>query len=235
VRRSRNLRRRHRGCGRAAEREHRRHDLRREAPDPARVDGLPEPVIALAIEPKTRPTRRSWARTGEAAGRGPDVKVRPTRRRQVVISGMGELHLEIIVDRLKREFSVEPASAGRRCLQGDADQARVGRGRYVPADRRRASTGTRRSASSRAARARDSSSSTRLSEADPARVHQAHRRGDRETLTAGVLASYPVACPRHPVRRLVPRGRLVEMAFKIAARWRSRTRRGAPAPCCSSR
>jgi len=56
------LRRRHRGGGRAAERDHRRHDLQREAPILLESMDFPEPVIALAIEPKTKADQEKLAR-----------------------------------------------------------------------------------------------------------------------------------------------------------------------------
>src|SRR5262245_4561641 len=75
---------------------------------------FPEPVISLAIEPKTKGDQEKLG-TGLAKlmGEDPTVRVKTDEQTgQVVINGMGELHLEIIVDRLKREFSVE-ASVGK--------------------------------------------------------------------------------------------------------------------------
>jgi elongation factor G len=75
---------------------------------------FPEPVISLAIEPKTKGDQEKLG-TGLAKlmAEDPTFRVKTDEQTgQVVISGMGELHLEIIVDRLKREFSVE-ASVGK--------------------------------------------------------------------------------------------------------------------------
>ena len=77
-------------------------------------DGLPEPVIAVAIEPRTKADQDKLG-TGLAklAEEDPTFRVHADPETgQTIISGMGELHLEIIVDRLCREFSVD-ANVGR--------------------------------------------------------------------------------------------------------------------------
>jgi len=70
---------------------------------------FPEPVIGLAIEPKTQAdTDRLGMSLAKLAEEDPTFKVHTDEDTgQTVISGMGELHLDIIVDRLKREFKVE--------------------------------------------------------------------------------------------------------------------------------
>ncbi|MCU0421914.1 MAG: elongation factor G [Bacteroidia bacterium] len=70
---------------------------------------FPEPVIGLAIEPKTQAdVDKLGIALGKLAEEDPTFRVRTDEETgQTVISGMGELHLEIIVDRLKREFKVE--------------------------------------------------------------------------------------------------------------------------------
>ena len=75
---------------------------------------FPEPVISVAIEPKTRADQDKLT-TGlvKLADEDPTFRVRTEEETaQVIISGMGELHLEIIVDRLRREFAVG-ANIGR--------------------------------------------------------------------------------------------------------------------------
>ncbi len=75
---------------------------------------FPEPVIAVAIEPKTKADQDKLS-TGlsKLADEDPTFRVHTDpETSQTIISGMGELHLEIIVDRLKREFGVE-ANIGR--------------------------------------------------------------------------------------------------------------------------
>jgi elongation factor G len=75
---------------------------------------FPEPVISLSIEPKTKADQEKLgAGLQKLMAEDPTFRVKTDQQTgEVVISGMGELHLEIIVDRLKREFNVE-ASVGR--------------------------------------------------------------------------------------------------------------------------
>jgi elongation factor G len=75
---------------------------------------FPEPVISLAIEPKTKGDQEKLGvGLAKLMGEDPTFRVKTDEQtNQVVIAGMGELHLEIIVDRLKREFGVE-ASVGK--------------------------------------------------------------------------------------------------------------------------
>ena len=75
---------------------------------------FPDPVIAVAVEPKTKPDQeRMGVALSKLAREDPSFKVHTDEESgQTIISGMGELHLEIIVDRLKREFKVE-ATVGR--------------------------------------------------------------------------------------------------------------------------
>ncbi len=75
---------------------------------------FPEPVIAVAIEPRTKADQdKLGSGLGKLAEEDPTFRVHTdTETGQTIISGMGELHLEIIVDRLRREFSVS-ANIGR--------------------------------------------------------------------------------------------------------------------------
>jgi elongation factor G len=75
---------------------------------------FPEPVISLAIEPKTKADQEKLgAGMQKLMAEDPTFRVKTDQATgEVVIAGMGELHLEIIVERLKREFNVE-ASVGR--------------------------------------------------------------------------------------------------------------------------
>jgi elongation factor G len=104
---------------------------------------FPTPVISLAIEPKTRPDQEKLGiALGRLAQEDPSFRVTTDKEtNQTIISGMGELHLEIIVDRLKREYSVE-ANVGkpqvayretiRKPAKGEEKYARQtgGRGQY---------------------------------------------------------------------------------------------------------
>jgi elongation factor G len=75
---------------------------------------FPEPVISQAVEPKTKADQEKMGvALNRLAQEDPSFRVRSDEESgQTIISGMGELHLEIIVDRMKREFSVE-ASVGK--------------------------------------------------------------------------------------------------------------------------
>jgi elongation factor G len=95
---------------------------------------FPEPVISLAIEPKTKSDQEKLGQgLAKLMAEDPTFRVNTDEQTgQVVIRGMGELHLEIIVDRLKREFSVEasvgkPQVAYKETLTRPAD----GEGRYI--------------------------------------------------------------------------------------------------------
>jgi elongation factor G len=70
---------------------------------------FPEPVIHVAVEPKTKADQEKMGiALGRLAQEDPSFRVRSDEESgQTIISGMGELHLEIIVDRMKREFNVE--------------------------------------------------------------------------------------------------------------------------------
>jgi len=95
---------------------------------------FPEPVISLAIEPKTKADQEKLGQgMSKLMGEDPTFRVATDEQTgQVVIRGMGELHLEIIVDRLKREFGVEasvgkPQVAYKETLTAPAE----GHGRFV--------------------------------------------------------------------------------------------------------
>ncbi|PQA50990.1 elongation factor G [Amnimonas aquatica] len=70
---------------------------------------FPEPVISVAVEPKTKADQEKMSTAlGRLAKEDPSFRVRTDEESgQTIISGMGELHLDIIVDRMRREFSVE--------------------------------------------------------------------------------------------------------------------------------
>lgn len=76
--------------------------------------GEMEPVIAVAVEPKTKPDQEKMGLAlSRLAQEDPSFRVRTDEESgQTIISGMGELHLEVIVDRMKREFNVE-ANVGK--------------------------------------------------------------------------------------------------------------------------
>ena len=75
---------------------------------------FPEPVISLAVEPKSKPDQEKMSiALGKLAQEDPSFRVSSDEESgQTIISGMGELHLEVLVERMKREFSVE-ANVGK--------------------------------------------------------------------------------------------------------------------------
>jgi elongation factor G len=70
---------------------------------------FPEPVISVAVEPKSKPDQEKMGiALGKLAQEDPSFRVKTDEETgQTIISGMGELHLDILVDRMRREFSVE--------------------------------------------------------------------------------------------------------------------------------
>jgi elongation factor G len=100
------------------------------APDqPIKLETIvfPEPVVHVSIEPKTKVDQEKMATAlARLAEEDPTFQVRTDEETgQTVISGMGELHLEVIVDRMRREFNVEagvgrPQVAYRETIRGEA-------------------------------------------------------------------------------------------------------------------
>ena len=95
---------------------------------------FPEPVIAVAVEPKTKADQEKLGTAlQKLSEEDPTFHVKTDEETsQTIISGMGELHLEIIVDRMKREFKVEanvgkPQVAYRETIRGTVEQE----GKYI--------------------------------------------------------------------------------------------------------
>jgi elongation factor G len=158
---------------------------------------FPEPVIAAAIEPKTSADHE---RLGDALAKL--VREDPTLRvhvdaesGQTILSGMGELHLEIVVDRMSREFGVA-ANVGkpqvayretiRKAVEQDGRFARQvgGREQYASVSLRLEPLATGHGQEFVAAIA---------AEAIPAEAVPAVEEGVRGQMAAGVIAGYPVA------------------------------------------
>ena len=104
---------------------------------------FPEPVISVAVEPKTKSDQEKMGLAlQKLAQEDPSFRVKSDEESgQTIISGMGELHLEILVDRMKREFNVEanvgaPQVAYRECIRSAVEQESKfvrqsgGRGQY---------------------------------------------------------------------------------------------------------
>ena len=108
------------------------------APDkPIKLETItfPEPVIKVAVEPKTKADQEKMSvALGRLAEEDPTFQVATNEETgQTEISGMGELHLEILVDRMKREFKVEanvgrPQVSYRETIRGTAEKVE---GRFV--------------------------------------------------------------------------------------------------------
>ncbi len=104
---------------------------------------FPEPVISVAVEPKSQPDQEKMGiALGKLAQEDPSFRVKTDEESgQTIISGMGELHLDILVDRMRREFSVEanigkPQVAYREAIRNTCDvegkfvRQSGGRGQY---------------------------------------------------------------------------------------------------------
>ena len=116
---------------------------------------FPEPVISVAIEPKTKADQDKLGKAlGSLSDEDPTFRVHTDEETgQTIIRGMGELHLEVLVDRMMREFNVEahvgkPQVAYRETITQPVEKVEVryvrqtgGRGQYA---RRRASRSSRR-------------------------------------------------------------------------------------------
>ncbi len=104
---------------------------------------FPDPVISVAVEPRSMPDQEKMGiALGKLAAEDPSFRVETDEESgQIIISGMGELHLDIIVDRMRREFSVDcnvgkPQVAYRECItapievEGKFVRQSGGRGQY---------------------------------------------------------------------------------------------------------
>ena len=207
---------------------------------------FPAPVIHVAIEPKTKSDQE---KLGTAIQRlsdeDPTFQVRTDEETgQTIIAGMGELHLEVLVDRMRREFKVE-ANVGkpqvayretitkqRRARRLHAQEAdRWLRPVREGADRHRAVVGHHRGRGRLRVRQR------RHRWPHPARVHPLGRRrlpgghGERRArrLPDGRHQGHPARTA--PTTTSTP----PSSRSRSPVRWRSRRRRARPAPCSSSR
>ena len=95
---------------------------------------FPEPVISIAVEPKTKVDQEKMGMAlSKLAGEDPTFRVRTDEEtNQTILAGMGELHLDVLVDRMKREFGVEvnvgaPQVSYRETIRGTAE----GEGKFV--------------------------------------------------------------------------------------------------------
>jgi elongation factor G len=157
---------------------------------------FPEPVISLAIEPKTKADQEKLGMgLGKLMAEDPTFRVKTDEQTgQVVIAGMGELHLEIIVDRLKREFNVE-ASVGRPQVAYKETLTRPaeGEGRYI---RQTGGRGQYGHAKIRLVPRQPGEGYEFINNivggSIPKEFIKPIDQGIREAMTTGVLAGYPV-------------------------------------------
>ena len=158
---------------------------------------FPEPVIGLAIEPKTKQDQEKLATAlGRLADEDPTFRVRTDEETgQTIISGMGELHLEIIVDRLMREFSVDanvgaPQVAYRETVRKRVDKVE---GRFVRQTGGRGQFGhVYISVEPNESGAGYSFESKVVGGSIPREYIPAVNAGIKEALEGGVLAGYPI-------------------------------------------
>ena len=157
---------------------------------------FPEPVISLAIEPKTKADQEKLGQgLGKLMAEDPTFRVKSDQETaQTVISGMGELHLEIIVDRLKREFNVE-ASVGKPQVAYKETLTRTaeGVGRYVKQTGGRGQYGHAEvKVTPREPGAGFEFVNSITQGTIPREYIKPIEEGIKEALTTGVLAGYPI-------------------------------------------
>ena len=157
---------------------------------------FPSPVISLAIEPSTKADQEKLGQgLAKLTAEDPTFQVRTDEEiGQVVISGMGELHLEILVDRLKREFGVE-ATVGRPQVAYKETLIRpsAGEGRYVKQTGGRGQYGH---VKIRVTPGQPGTGFEFVNEIFGGTVPREYIRpveqGIRDAMTTGVLAGYPI-------------------------------------------
>jgi elongation factor G len=107
--------RRHRRAGRPEGHPHRRHAVRSEQAGHPRAMEFPEPVIEIAVEPKSKADQENRRRAAKLAAEDPSFRVSTDQESgQTILKGMGELHLDIKVDILRAPTRSTPTSARRR-------------------------------------------------------------------------------------------------------------------------
>jgi elongation factor G len=157
---------------------------------------FPEPVISLAIEPKTKADQEKLSQgLAKLMAEDPTFRVKTDKETgQVVIDGMGELHLEIIVERLKREFGVE-ASVGQPqvAYKETLTRAAEGEGRYIKQTGGRGQYGHARiRLAPREPGEGFEFVNAIVGGAIPREYIKPIEEGIKEAMTTGVLAGYPV-------------------------------------------
>ncbi len=182
---------------------------------------FPEPVVHLSIEPKTKADQEKLSvGLSRLAEEDPTFRVRTDEETgQTVISGMGELHLEVIVDRLRREFGVDanvgrPQVAYRETIKGSAKRVE---GKFIRQTGGAGQYGVVYIDVEPAAGEGFDFVNEVKGGAVPSEFIPAVEQGIEEAMASGVLAGYPVQDVR--VRLVDGKAHEVdssEMAFKIA-------------------
>jgi len=158
---------------------------------------FPDPPVSIAIEPKTKADQEKMSiALGRLAEEDPTFRVRTDEETgQTIISGMGELHLEIIVDRMKREFSVEanigqPQVAYRETVRKDAVEVQ---GKFVRQSGGRGQYGDvwLRISQNEAGKGFEFINSIKGGVV-PSEYITPVRKGIEEAMSNGVIAGYPV-------------------------------------------
>ena len=159
---------------------------------------FPDPVISLAVEPKTKADQEKMSiALGRLAKEDPSFRVHTDEESgQTIISGMGELHLEILVDRMKREFSVEanigaPQVAYRETIRDTVEQE----GKFVRQTGGRGKFGhvwLRLEPLDPAGDVEYEFAEEVVGGTVPKEFHGAVDKGIQERMKNGVLAGYPV-------------------------------------------
>jgi elongation factor G len=158
---------------------------------------FPDPPVSIAIEPKTKADQEKMSiALGRLAEEDPTFRVRSDEETgQTIISGMGELHLEIIVDRMKREFNVEanigqPQVAYRETIRKDAVEVE---GKFVRQSGGRGQYGDvwLRLSQNEAGAGFEFINSIKGGVV-PSEYIPAVRKGIEEAMNNGVIAGYPV-------------------------------------------
>ena len=203
---------------------------------------FPAPVIQVAIEPKSKGDQEKLGvAIQRLAEEDPSFQVHTDEETgQTIIGGMGELHLEVLVDRMQREFKVEANVGKPQVAYRETIRKAVERVDYT---HKKQTGGTGQFAKVQIAiephrerrRLRVREQGHRWPH--PAGVHPVGGRG----LPGGHAVRHPGRLrddgrPRHPSRRWLPRGRLLRARLQDRRfAWRSRRPPARPSPCSSSR
>ena len=188
-------------------------------PDPVVLESMdfPAPVIEQAIEPKTKSDQEKLGMAIQRlAEEDPTFRVHTDDETgQTIIAGMGELHLEMLIDRMKREFGSRPTSASRRSPIARRSAGRSRRSTTPTRSRPAVRVSTRKvdhqpGAAAEPAAPATSSSTPITGGRIPKEYIPAVDEGVQDAMQFGVLAGYPIDDVKVTLRRRrLPRRRLL--------------------------